>query len=151
MRLSRRLYDSYSKELDDLHPALKEVQQAVQDARSEGDLSENEEYSTALNRQKVIEHKIAVLEDRLDGCEVVEAGFSNNIDVGSVVKVTRLAEDGKPIGEPRTFNVEEIGDTVVMNILSLKSPLGKAIEGKSTGTYYLPIQGGIEYYVEHVK
>lgn len=151
MRLSRRLYDVYRKELEGLQPQLKSIQKAVQDARSEGDLSENEEYSTALGKQKVLEHKIAQLEARLDGCEVVEPGISNNIDVGSVVAVTKLAADGTAIGEPRTFNVEEVGDTAVMGILSLKSPLGRAIEGKSTGVYYLPIQGGIKYHVEHIK
>ena len=151
MRLSRRLYNIYKKELGELQPALKEAQAAVHSAREEGDLSENEEYSTAINRQKVLEHKITLLEARLNGCDVVEPGFSNNIDVGSVVRVTKLNAAGEPVGEPRTFNVEEVGDTVVMNILSLSSPLGKAIEGRSTGKYYLPIRGGLEYYVEHVE
>lgn len=151
MRLSRRLYDSYRKELAELQPQLKEIQKAVQDARSEGDLSENEEYSTAVGKQKVLEHKIAQLEARLEGCDIVEPGITNNIDVGSIVKVTKLAADGSSLGEPRVFNVEEVGDTAVMGILSLHSPLGRAIEGKSTGVYYLPIQGGIKYSVEHVQ
>lgn len=151
MRLSRRLYESYKKELEDLRPMLKEAQQAVQLARAEGDLSENEEYSTALNTQHVLEHKISQLEARLSNCDIVEQGISSNIDVGSIVRVTKLSADEQPIGEPRTYNVEEVGDTAVMGILSLRSPLGRIIEGKSTGTYYLPIQGGIKYYVEQVE
>lgn len=151
MRLSRRLYESYKKELEELRPQLKEIQQAVQDARAEGDLSENEEYSTALNTQHVLEHKIAQLESRLSNCDIVEAGISSNIDVGSVVRVTKVDAKNQPIDEPREFNVEEVGDTAVMGILSLRSPLGKVIKGKSTGIYHLPIQGGIKYYVEQIQ
>src|SRR2546423_3722653 len=55
-------------------PRRKDVVAAIAAARAFGDLSENFEYHAAKNEQGLLERRIAILRDRLDHAEIVEAG-----------------------------------------------------------------------------
>jgi transcription elongation factor GreA len=88
--LSRQTAQQYEKELLDLklvdRPA---VVLRIKDARAQGDLSENAEYSAAKEEQGRIEGRIAFLEDLLKNAEIYseEEADTSVVSYGSTVKV----------------------------------------------------------------
>ncbi len=103
----------------------------IKRAREFGDLSENAEYHAAKEKQGFIERKIADLEDKLSRVQIIEEG---DIDTSkayllSTVRV-RDTEDGEEI-EYMLVAAEEAD--IDKNKISIKSPIGKGLLGKSAG------------------
>lgn len=96
-------------------------------ARDQGDLSENSEYTDAKQNLSFIDGRIAELEEVLHGVKVITSHPKSQIDVGC--KVT-LTINGKH--EEFTIVGEWEADPVSKKI-SHESPLGKALLGKKVG------------------
>ncbi len=121
-----------------------EIAKQLEYARSLGDLSENAEYQQARQTQGEIESRIKHLTRILKDAEIVKLHHSDTVSVGSTVTVMRKGDD-----EERTFSVvgSEEADTALGRI-SLNSPLGEAMMGKSKGdtfTFMAPNGKKIEY------
>ena len=118
------------KELDYLKTVRrKEIAQDLEYARSLGDLSENAEFNKAREDQAVIEDRISQLETILANAEIVSVHHSNVVEVGTKVHLKRKT-DNKEI----TYTIvggEEINTEE--NKISLKSPIGVAVMGKTKG------------------
>jgi transcription elongation factor GreA len=105
-------------------PKRREIVEAIRVARGHGDLSENFEYHAAKNEQALLERRIAILRDKLDHAQIVEAGDAEVVSVGSRVVI----EDDA--GERMEIELSALGDP---GTVSPQSPLGSAILGKQVG------------------
>ena len=118
---------SLEQELKDLKSSKrKEILDALQYAKSLGDLSENAEYHQAREDQGKLEARILKIEEILKSAQVVHGGGGEIIEVGS--KVTVLKEGDK---EEKTFTLvgSEEADMKEGKI-SNRSPFGEALFGK---------------------
>lgn len=104
---------------------------AISEARAQGDLSENAEYSAAKEKQSFIEGRIQDLEAVLSRAQVIDVASvkSNVIRFGATVLVAD--EDSN---EENSYQI--VGDyeaDIEKNKISLSSPLAKALIGKEVG------------------
>lgn len=121
-----------------------EIAKQLEYARSLGDLSENAEYQQARQAQGEIESRIKYLARILKSAEIVKLHHGTTVSVGSTVTVRRKGED-----DDRTYSIvgSEEADTTLGRI-SLNSPLGESMMGKSKGdtfTFVAPNGKKIEY------
>ncbi len=146
--LTKEKFDEFTKELAMLKGTRrKEVAEALEYAKSLGDLSENAEYHEARDNQATVEDRIAKLEELLKTAVIVQGNHGSIVNVGSVVTVEK---DGKKI----TYSIvgSEESD-VAGNKISVKSPFGQAILGKKKGesfSFKAPV-GEIEYKLTDIK
>ncbi len=118
------------KELADLKgPKRQEILDALQYAKSLGDLSENAEYHQAREDQGKLEERIRKVEQILQSSEVIKGGGTDTVGIGSKVVVQK--EGTK---DERTYTIvgAEEADTVAGKI-SNHSPIGEALFGKKKG------------------
>lgn len=105
-----------------------EIADAIKEAKEQGDLSENAEYSEAKHHQNENESRIAELESMLKD-SVVAAKHKGTSTVGMGSKLT-VKVHGKE------FNFEIVGSNEVdpnSGKISNESPLGQAFLGKGKG------------------
>ena len=103
--------------------------EAIAEARSHGDLSENAEYQYAKEQQSLIEGKIADLESAISRAEVIDVKSLEGDDIkfGATVKI----EDDDS-GEVVTYQiVGEYESDIKNNKLSVSSPLARGLINKS--------------------
>lgn len=120
------------------------VIRAIAEAREHGDLSENAEYHAARERQSFIEGRIKELEGVIGRADVIDVSrLSGPVKFGATVVV--LDEDTE---EKRTFQiVGEYEASVEAGLLNMKSPLARALIGKSVGdTVEVKTPGGSKGY-----
>ena len=101
--------------------------QAIAEARSHGDLSENAEYHAAKESQSLNEGRIAELEDKLSRAEVIDVTKLSGSTVKFGATVTLIDEDDKPI------RYQIVGQTEAdanKGRISYNSPLGRALIGR---------------------
>lgn len=110
-------------------PKRKEILEALEYAKSLGDLSENAEYHQTREDQGKLEARIAKIEQILQTSTVVKAGGGDVVEVGSNVVVQR--EGSK---EDKTYVIvgSEEAD-MVSGKISNRSPFGQALFGKKKG------------------
>jgi transcription elongation factor GreA len=104
---------------------------AIAEARAHGDLSENAEYHAAKERQGFIEGRVKNLEDKISRAQVVDfSQFSGDqIKFGATVELADEETD-----EETTFQLVGAEESDVdSGLLSITSPLARALIGKSTG------------------
>ena len=109
----------------------REVAERIKHAREFGDIAENSEYDDAKNEQAMLEHRIALLEERLANSRVIEAD-EISLDVVSVGTKVRLRDlDAKETVEYVIVGSAEANPAEYR--LSNESPVGKAILGHKKG------------------
>lgn len=130
VKLTQAGIDELQKELQDLvstkRPLLVE---RLEHARSQGDLTENSDYSNAKDELEFMDGRIAELEDVLKRVELIENGgkISGIVDVGT--KVTLEFN-----GTKHVYNIVGEWEADPMNKkISPESPLGSALMGKKRG------------------
>lgn len=104
---------------------------AIAEAREHGDLSENAEYHAARERQSFIEGRLAELEDILSRAEIIDASKLS----GDVVRfgATVLLADEETEEEATYRLVGSYEADAGAGRLSVTSPLGRALIGKTLG------------------
>ena len=107
----------------------KEIADALEYARSLGDLSENAEYHQAREDQGKTEDRINQIEYMLQSAVVVKKHHSNKVEIGTTVNVKK--ENSKDVVTYSIVGAEEAYMT--KNKISNKSPLGEALFGKVKG------------------
>lgn len=124
----------------------KEAIEAVKEARAHGDLSENFEYHAAKKDKNKNESRIRYLERMLRTAEIISEESASD-EVGLNNTVTLYFEEEDECEEFRL--VTSIRGNSLKNLISIESPLGKAVYGKKLGER-VPVQldNGSEYYVE---
>ena len=109
----------------------REVADRIRVAREFGDIAENAEYDDAKNEQALLEHRIAVLEERMRAARVIEKKEISKdvVSIGSHVKLRDM--DAKQTIEYHIVGSAEANPAEYK--LSNESPVGKAIIGKKKG------------------
>lgn len=139
----------YSRLQDELK-RLKTVERpaivkALEAAREHGDLSENAEFHAAKERQGFVETRVMELEDKLRRADVIDVSAlsGNRIQFGATV---RLADEDTE--ERTTYRIVGADEADIKEgLLSVTSPLARAIIGKSKGdTAEVDTPGGLKYY-----
>ena len=105
--------------------------QAISEARSHGDLSENAEYHAAKEAQGMNEARVAELEDKVNRADVVDVTKLSGSTVKFGATVTLVDED---TDEKVKYKI--VGDTeasIKEGKVSISSPIARAIIGKSQG------------------
>ena len=109
----------------------REVAARIKEAREFGDISENAEYDHAKNEQAMLEARIAQLEDKLRGAQVIDEKAVTNEVVS--VGVTVHVKDQKTDKSVKYKIVGSAEANPSENKLSNESPVGKALIGKKRG------------------
>jgi transcription elongation factor GreA len=123
----------------------KEIADALEYAKSLGDLSENAEYHQAREDQANCEDRISHIEQILKNAVIMDTHEAGVVSVGSTVTVLKKGDK-----EEKTYAIvgSEEADSIAGKI-SNESPLGQALLGKRKGdkvTVHAP-KGEMEYTV----
>jgi len=124
------------------------IANAIKEAKEQGDLSENAEYSAAKEQQAENEQKILELELALKDVEVAEHDDADtSAQIGSKVTV-------KVKGKEITFEIVGSNEAdPATNKISNESPIGKALMGANAGdsvSVSVPA-GDIKYSILKIK
>lgn len=124
------------RELEDELRELKtdkraEIAQKIAEARSYGDLSENAEYDAAKEAQGLLEAKIYRMEQMIARARIIEAGNVPNDKVYILSTVKVLNRKTNRTTEYLMVSAEE--SDIEQRKLSVSSPIGKALMGKTVG------------------
>lgn len=127
----------------------KEILEALEFAKSLGDLSENAEYHQAREEQGKLEERISAIDNLLQNSIIIKQHHSTKVEIGSTVTVQKEGEKNK-----QTFQIvgSEEADFASGKI-SNNSPLGMALFGKekgATASFKTP-KGKIEYKVISIE
>ena len=107
------------------------VIRAIEEARGHGDLSENAEYHAAKERQSFIEGRVAELEDKARRAEVIDPKQLSGKKIKFGAKVKLADED---TDEKITYRIVGADESdIKAGLLSVSSPLARALIGKSRG------------------
>ena len=138
--------EKIKSELNDLKKSERpKVIQAIAVAREHGDLKENAEYHAAKDRQSFIEGRITELEDVTSRAEVINLSklSGETVTFGTKVKIVdeeNNQETDYQIVGPYETNLE-------LKLISIASPIAKALIGKEEGTSVtVATPGGIKHY-----
>ena len=115
------------KELADLIKGRPAIAERIATARAFGDLSENEEYSSARNEQKIAEGRILEIQEILKNAAIIKGGKKDKVTLGSTA-VLDMA------GKKLEYTL--VGPTEANPLegkISNESPIGKAVFGHKAG------------------
>jgi len=119
--------------------------QAIAEARSHGDLSENAEYHAARERQSFIEGRIEELEMIVSAVQVIDPSTLSGDNVKFGAHVSLVDEETEKQASYQIVGVYEAD--IKQGLLSVSSPLAKALIGKKLGeTVSVPAPGGDRSY-----
>ena len=126
--LTKEKYAEVKKELERLiQEERPKVIKSIQEAREQGDLSENADYHAAKDRQAEIEAKIKEYQDIVDRAEIIDENSSkksvNKVKVGTKVKILDMSDD-------ETYEYAIVGEVEAdpdQDKISNVSPLAMAV------------------------
>lgn len=107
------------------------VIRAIEEARAQGDISENAEYEAAKERQALIEGRIAEIQGKIAGAEVVDTANikADRVVFGAHVVILDLENE-----EESTYQIVGVDEAdVKQKMISILSPLARALIGKKDG------------------
>jgi transcription elongation factor GreA len=125
-------YKKLKEEIEHLSNAKRrEIAERIRVARQFGDIAENSEYDDAKNDQALLEHRIAILEERMANARVISKKEVSKdvVSVGSHVKLRDLS--AKETVEYHIVGSAESNPDAQK--LSNESPVGRALIGKKKG------------------
>ncbi|MGC6437624.1 MAG: transcription elongation factor GreA [Flavobacteriaceae bacterium] len=124
------------KKLRDELQQLKDVERvkaskAIAEARDKGDLSENAEYDAAKEAQGMLEMRISKLEETLAGARLID---DSQLDSSKVLVLSNVKIKNQANGMEMTYSLVADGEAdLAAGKISVNSPIGKGLLGKSVG------------------
>ena len=104
---------------------------AIAEARDKGDLSENAEYDAAKEAQGMLEMRISKLEERLANARVID---ESQLDDSKVLVLSKVKIRNKSNGMTMGYMIVADGEAdLSKGKISVNSPIGKGLLGKSVG------------------
>jgi transcription elongation factor GreA len=136
-----RLLKRFNEEIQQLERELKlELPKEIQRARELGDLRENAEYQAAKERQRLVQARVSMLQQRASEISLMnlEKLPTDRAAFGSKLE---LREAG---GEKKTYHLVMPEDAEPdKGLISTASPIGRALVGKEEGDEVeVPTPGG---------
>lgn len=128
------------------------IVQAIAEAREHGDLKENAEYHAAREEQSFTEGRIMEIEGKLGNAQVIDVTTipkTGKVIFGTTVDLINVATDA-------TVTYRIVGEDeadVAQNLISVASPIARALVGKEEGeVVVVKAPGGdIEYEIDQVQ
>jgi len=120
-------------ELDQLKNVKRpEIVAAIAEARSHGDLKENAEYHAAKEQQAQMESRVIEIDDIIARANVIDVTkIENN---GNVIFGATVAVQDLKVKKKKTYKIVGKDEADISNnLIYFKSPIGKALIGKSKG------------------
>ncbi len=134
-------------ELDELKDVKRpEILRQLQEARAQGDLSENADYDSAREAQARTEARIKEIENILENAKLIKVTSSDDkVNIGKTVKINFVERQ-----KQATYKlVGTIEANPTLNMISIESPVGKAIIGLSVGEQVqVRLENGKMFHVE---
>ena len=125
-------FEKLSQELEQLkNEERAKVAKIIDEARELGDLKENAEYHAAKERQGLMEARISELTDIIGRAQVIDPSTlaHERVSFGSTVLLTDQETD-----EEIKYTIVGVQESDPSNgLISIESPLAKAILGKEEG------------------
>ena len=124
------------KKLKDELNNLKDVERpkasnAIAEARDKGDLSENAEYDAAKEAQGMLEMRISKLEETLSNARVID---ESQLDNSKVLVLSKVKIKNQLNGMEMNYTLVADGEAdLASGKISVNSPIGKGLLGKSVG------------------
>ncbi|MCB4806928.1 transcription elongation factor GreA [Tamlana sp. 62-3] len=124
------------KKLRDELNQLKDIErpkasQAIADARDKGDLSENAEYDAAKEAQGMLEMKISKMEETLANARIID---ESQLDTSKILVLSKVKIKNQTNGMEMNYTlVAESEADLASGKISVNSPIGKGLLGKSVG------------------
>ena len=138
----QRLQEELRSLKTDQRPA---VIRAIAEAREHGDISENAEYHAAKERQAFIEGRIGEIEDKIGRAEVIDPAKVTGKTVKFGAKVKVIDEDSSQQVAYQIVGTDEAD--IAQGLLSITSPLARALIGKAAGDQVeVNAPNGMRYY-----
>ena len=104
---------------------------AIAEARDKGDLSENAEYDAAKEAQGMLEMRISKLEETLSNARVID---ESQLDNSKVLVLSKVKIKNKVNGMKMDYTLVADGEAdLSLGKISVNSPIGKGLLGKSVG------------------
>ena len=121
-------------ELDHLKGVMRQkASQGIADARDKGDLSENAEYDAAKEAQGLLEMRIAKLEEVHSNARLID---ESQLDLSKALVLSTVKIKNQANNAIMTYTlVAESEADLKANKLSVTSPIGKGLLGKSVGEF----------------
>lgn len=141
------------QELDQLKKVDRpRITQAIAEAREHGDLKENAEYHAAREQQSFNEGRIMEIESKLSNAQVIDVTkipYSGKVIFGTTVDLINVESEA-------TVTYRIVGDDeadVKQNLISVSSPIARALIGKEEGdVVVVKAPGGdVEYEIDRVQ
>ena len=146
-----------AKRLRDECAQLKKVDRpkiitAIAEARAHGDLKENAEYHAAREQQSFNEGRVMEIEGKLGNAQVIDVTKipkTGKVIFGTTIDLINLESDA-------TVTYKIVGEDeadVKLNLISIGSPIARALIGKEEGdVVVVKAPGGdIEYEIDQVQ
>lgn len=114
-----------------VHEERPAVIRAIEEARAQGDISENAEYDAAKDRQSLIEGRIGEIQGKLAMAEVVDPSQlkSETVVFGARVTLSDLETE-----DQSTYQIVGLDEAdVKKGLISILSPMARALIGKRKG------------------
>ena len=130
--ITKKGYEALKAELDRLRKVERpKAIEAIAEARSHGDLSENAEYEAAKDRQGFIESRITELERKLADARIIDTTnlSSETVVFGATVLLLELESK-----QQKQYTLVGQDEADLKNgKISVQSPVGKALIGRRVG------------------
>jgi len=128
------VYETTKKGLDKLIKEVKyresklrkKLATQLNEMRSQGDLSENDGYSMAVEEQHINEQRIVELKEKIKNAKVIKDKDKSRVSLGDIVTLKNSTVITYEITSEDEANP-------LKGKISHKSPIGKAIMGKNVG------------------
>ncbi len=119
---------------------------AIAEARAHGDLRENAEYHAAREEQGFAEGRIAELESHLSNAQIIDTSklsANGRVVFGATVELSNVST----AEEVRYQIVGELEADVESGLISISSPIARALIGKEEGEVVVVVAPGgeVEY------
>ena len=127
--LTKEGFDKLEKEMNDCKLSKRRIiAQAIKEAKEQGDLSENAEYTEAKRQQRENESRIMRLENIIRTAEIIKDDSStDSVKIGCIVDV-------QTDGNKNTFHIVGASEADPANgYISNESPLGSKMLGRKKG------------------
>ena len=144
--ITREGYETLKRELERIKTKERpENIKAIEEARAHGDLSENAEFDAAKERQAFLENRMNYLGQVLGSADIIDPG---TLPKDRAVFGSRVVVENVDTGESDEYMLVGPDESNIENgRISISSPLGKSILGKSTGDeIVLQVPGGKRFY-----
>src|SRR3989344_613965 len=147
--LSHEKLKELQTELEELSTVRRrEIAEALEQAKSLGDLRENSEYQEARAAQAALEERIAYLSNVTKRAVVVDSHHSTKVEIGSTVVIQKSGGDKQKIQIVGSSEAD-----IHANKVSNESPIGLAMMGKQKGDAFTvqTAKGANEYKIIEIE